>query len=153
MESNISICALITSGFATIFTIISCWITYRSLHSSAKPILVFVYVQMENQARWMIENVGSGTALEITVYESDDSGKWDKGKKIIPIPAGTRVECPFTYHCPKLGASYVSILDKKYHSTCVNYETKFNQGSPPKGWLSISVDSQKELKTRYPIIG
>lgn len=61
----------------------SCMIADESHHSSLRPILVFVYKNDENQKRWMIENVGNGPALNVTIYRGDLKDTWLEGKNSI----------------------------------------------------------------------
>lgn len=151
-QTIVNYSALILSFLSVLIALGSFWIAYHSLHLSARPILVFVSVENEKEKRWMIENVGNGPALEVTVYEGKSKKTWERGEKIIPIPAGTRVDSPFTYNCPKLGVKYSSILNKKYNSVCFAHETKFKKGHRKKEWKGIEVDNQKILRTRYSVI-
>lgn len=138
---------LILSAVAVLISIVSLIVSGRALKSSVKPLLVFVRC---DDGIWRIENIGSGPALNITVYDGTRND-WTEAKQYYPVPAGSRSELPALSHGIRLGAAYEDAHGTEYNSICEYYYTRITKGKRPNKWRALVPNVEPFLKEREPI--
>ena len=123
IEAIISVTSLVIS-IGAIFISYKIYRLNRKL--GVKPVLVFL---RRSSQVWELANVGSGTALEITIGEMEwETNAWSRFTNCYPIRAGYQVDLPWL-NAKVLGAVYEDVDGKKYTTRCQYDRNTISEGS------------------------
>lgn len=120
----IDIISISIAGFAILFSVLSFFVNYKE---SIRPVFIFYNPGMTEGNKdwsWYMENVGSGTAINIVLMTGDINLKWNEDitTGLSGLPSGQSIKLDWIQHPGSLYANYTDFGKKKYSTLCVNSE-------------------------------
>ncbi len=125
------IISVVLSGIALIVSILAFALNYRHIRRASilarKPVLAFEY---DGNRGWVLNNVGSGPALNVVVAQKKVKGEWFNPVRIPPLAKDGEFVLGWLGHVNTtgLGATYTDSEDFPYTATCGNDLSRVGEG-------------------------
>ena len=129
--------------FSVVSFSLSFWQTLQGAQSRIRPVLVFVW----DKNGWNIQNVGSGPAINVVSFRSENTEDWIKPVLLPPLSAGSSHHLHWLGKCNvrALAATYTDFESREYTTETWDDKQDFSNGrviqrldsSPIKPWWSM----------------
>lgn len=144
MEQIVAILALVISLFSFLFAF---WKGRYDQITTVRPALVFVY----DAEGWVIQNVGTGPALNILVAKKElgkggRPARWIDPVRIPPLKRDGSFALHNNTH--GLGATYEDMWSRPYTTTCGRDLNRIRRGLHLGNWEESTIHAEWSLRTR-----
>jgi len=126
------------AGISAIVSVISALIARRAVTRNLRPVLVFV--REKSKGVWLLKNVGTGPALDITIAEKDRQElPYARFLRLPPLAKDGQI--PLLSAPSIFAVTYADAENKPYSTICSGYRNRCQTGhvftQPPENQIQL----------------